>query len=90
LKGKAVDLRADQYFPGVMAYEMMCGRLPFDEEELNTLLFKHISEQPTPPKRHNPELPDWMQEMVLKMMAKNPEDRYADMDEVLAFIETHR
>lgn len=70
---------SDQYALGVITYEMLAGRRPFEAEEPIQLLMKHLSETPAPP-TERPELNG----VVLKMLAKTPGERYANVLEALA------
>jgi len=72
----SVEHTADQYALGVVAYAIFCGKLPFEHAELVPLLMKHVQEAPVPPKELRPELPDELNEVVLRMLAKDPAARF--------------
>lgn len=86
--GKEVDGRSDIYSLGIMFYEMLVGRPPFHDENAVTLIFKHINEQPYPIKQHLPELDQRLCEIVHKMIAKEPDDRYQIAGKVVDELET--
>jgi serine/threonine-protein kinase len=66
---------ADLYSLGVMAYEMFAGTPPFDHEDAYPLLMMHVGEQPEPPRRRNPALPEDLEALILQMLAKKPAER---------------
>jgi branched-chain amino acid transport system substrate-binding protein len=81
-----VDHRADIYAMGVVVYEMVTGRVPFDAETPFAVVIKHITEPLPLPRRINPNLPEAVERVILKAMAKAPADRYQSMrDMVTAF-----
>ncbi len=82
--GTAVDHRCDVYAFGVLAYEMLTGRLPFQGDSPLATLLKHQGEPPVPPSRLRPDLPAEAEAMVLRALVKRPEGRQQDMAEVSA------
>ncbi|MFK7990541.1 MAG: protein kinase [Sandaracinaceae bacterium] len=80
--GRPVDHRTDIYALGVLLYELLTGELPFDSEDLRTLLFAHMATAPTPPGAHRPELPEELEAVVMRCLEKSPDARYGSMDEV--------
>ena len=79
----SVDQRSDVYAFGVLAYETLTGRLPFDGETPLATLMKHQSDAPLPPRRLRPELPAEVEELVLRALVKRPEGRQQSMQEVV-------
>lgn len=70
------DYRSDIYSLGVISYQMLTGRVPFTAESPVAVSLKHIQVQPTPPRELNSEIPQSIEEVILKALAKDPEERY--------------
>ncbi|NIW24564.1 MAG: protein kinase, partial [Gammaproteobacteria bacterium] len=75
--GSPVDLRTDIYSLGITLYQMLTGKVPF-EGELNSVLAQHVNKPPRPPSELAPAVPAALDAVVLKMLAKAPEDRFQD------------
>jgi PAS domain S-box-containing protein len=73
---RAIDYRTDFYSLGVTFYQMLTGKLPFETQEPMELLHSHIAKQPIPPHQIIPKITPVISDIVLKLMSKNPEDRY--------------
>ncbi|MCX5731585.1 MAG: serine/threonine-protein kinase, partial [Deltaproteobacteria bacterium] len=78
----SIDQRSDVYAFGVLAYETLTGRLPFDGDTPLATLMKHQSDAPLPPRRLRPELPPEVEEVVLRALVKRPEGRQQSMEEL--------
>ncbi|HSF76664.1 MAG TPA: serine/threonine-protein kinase PknK, partial [Microcoleus sp.] len=73
---RSVDYRTDFYSLGITFYEMLTGKLPFSAKDPLELVHCHIAKAPIPPKKLNPEIPDAVSEIVMKLLSKTAEDRY--------------
>jgi predicted ATPase len=73
--GRAVDRRSDLYSLGALLYEMLTGEPPFPGDDAVAIISQHLNASPVPPSRHVPELPGALDELVLGLLAKAPEER---------------
>lgn len=80
--GHKIDLRADLYSVGVLLYEMVTGTLPFVAESSVSVLMSHIREKPVPPTQINPNIPRGLEQIILRLMEKNPDDRFQSAGQV--------
>ncbi|HEY4722677.1 MAG TPA: SUMF1/EgtB/PvdO family nonheme iron enzyme, partial [Anaerolineae bacterium] len=83
-QGLPVDGRADLYSVGAMLYEMVTGCVPFDGESGMVVIVKHITEPVRPPRELNPNLPEAVEHVILKLLSKNPGDRYPTAEALVA------
>lgn len=74
------DPSMDQYALGVMAYEMVCGRLPFEGADAMQVAMMHLESEPPPPSRLRREVPAEVETVLLKMLSKSAVDRYANVE----------
>jgi serine/threonine-protein kinase len=74
--GKLVDGRSDLYAVGLLLYEMLTGKPPFDGEDSYAVGYKHVHEAPVPPDQINTRIPAALSSIVMKCLAKPPIDRY--------------
>lgn len=81
-QGRAVGPGSDIYSLGCVMYEMLTGDPPFTGENAVSVAVKQVNEAPVPPRQINPQVPEALQAIVLKAMAKRPEERYRSAEEM--------
>jgi serine/threonine-protein kinase len=86
-QGHAVTARSDLYSIGIVLYELLTGKVPFEAEAAVTIALKQVSEPPVPPSQINPAVTPELEAVVLRALAKDPADRFADADEFIAALE---
>ncbi|MGN0193588.1 MAG: Stk1 family PASTA domain-containing Ser/Thr kinase [Pseudoramibacter sp.] len=82
-RGGYVDARSDLYSLGIMYYELLTGELPFDDDNSVSIAIKHIQEDITPPNEINPDIPQSVSDVVVRLCQKKPEDRYQNCEELI-------
>jgi len=89
-QGYSVSAASDLYSVGVILYELLTGVVPFEGETAVAIAFKQVSAEPRPPSELNPALPASLDIVVLRALAKDPAERYADADELIDALERER
>lgn len=82
-KGSYVDARTDIYSLGVVIYEMVTGRVPYDAESPVSVALKHLQEPVVPPRYINSNVPEGLNNLILKAMEKDPIERYQNIKDML-------
>ena len=89
-QGHPVDARADLYSIGIVLYELLTGRVPFDAESAVTIALKQVSEEPAPPRELDPAIPPELEDIVIRALAKDPANRFANAEEFIRALEHAR
>ncbi|MSW50761.1 MAG: Stk1 family PASTA domain-containing Ser/Thr kinase, partial [Actinobacteria bacterium] len=85
--GQPITTSADLYSVGVVLFEMLTGRMPFDGDQPVAIALKHVNEDPPALSIVNPEVPADLEYVVLRSMSKQPEDRFEDAEEFIAALQ---
>jgi eukaryotic-like serine/threonine-protein kinase len=86
-QGGEMDQRVDIYALGVVFYELVVGRVPFEADTPLAIVIKHINDPLPPPRQINPELPEAAEKILLKALAKNPNHRFGNMELMAAALD---
>jgi len=89
-RGEKTDGKTDIYSVGVMMYEMLTGKLPFDGDSAVSVALMQLQAKAKRPREVNPDIPEGLEEITVKAMQKNPDDRYHSALEMLSDIERFR
>jgi Protein kinase domain/PEGA domain len=90
VKGRAVDGRSDIFSLGVMLYEMIAREKPFPGQNITTVIYKIVNEEPVPPKQVDPSIHAGISAVVMKALAKDPDKRYQNCREMLEDLRNYR
>jgi eukaryotic-like serine/threonine-protein kinase len=89
-QGHAVSEPSDLYSIGVILYELLTGRVPFEGESAVTIALKHVNERPVPPSHFNRAVTPELEAVVMRALEKDPARRFRDADEFIAALEHAR
>jgi serine/threonine-protein kinase len=81
-KGLPADQRSDIYALGVILYEMLVGKVPFDDKSIPSILVKHLTESPKPPSSLRGDIPREVETLVLRCLEKDPQRRFQSADDL--------
>ncbi len=87
--GQKLTPSVDIYGFGIILYELVTGRIPFEAEEPSRLMWMHLKQQPRPPSLLRPDTPNWLNELILSLLQKMPSQRPRSAASIRAFLEAN-
>src|SRR5215469_15762897 len=88
-QGEIVQPAADVYALGIVMYEMLTGKPPFDGDTPVSVAVRHIQDLPEPPRKQNPKIPPGLEALILRCLEKDPRDRYANGDDLAKALDNY-
>ena len=89
-KGSVVDAKTDIYSVGVVLYELLTGKLPFQSDNAVSVALMQLQNDPVRPRTLNPDIPIGLEQIIMRAMQKNPNDRYQSASEMLVDIDAYK
>lgn len=90
VRGEYTDAKSDVYSVGIVLYEMLTGQVPFEAEDSNDIAVMHLQKDPIPPSALKENVPVGLEQIIMRAMQKNPNDRYQSAAEMLSDLETFK
>ncbi len=90
IRGAKLDARSDIYSLGIVLYQMVYGKIPFrrdHDSEYIAVMYKHLESEPPPPSKFNPDIRPELEAIILKALAKNPDDRFQSATEMSELVQ---
>lgn len=82
LRREEIDVRTDLWSTGVLLYQMLTGRHPFPGENIQVMFYSILNEAPRPAREVNPEIPSWLEQIIDRLLRKDPAERFQDAGEL--------